>query len=56
MESEEDIVFIQIGCGYRMGQGQGSKGTGMLGSGEKKGKERGKVLTYIQVSTNREGK
>ena len=39
--SEEDIVFIWIGCDYRMGQGQGSKGTGTLGTGEGKRKRKG---------------
>lgn len=39
MGSGEDIVFIQIGCDYRMGQGQTSKGTGTLGTGESNEKE-----------------
>lgn len=56
MGSEEDIACIQIGCDYRMGQGWGSKDTGMVGMCEREGKERGKVLTYIQVSTSRERK
>lgn len=40
--SEEDV-----GCDYRMRQRQASKGTGILG--ERKGKERGKMLTYIYI-------
>lgn len=49
--SEEDI-----GCDYRMGQRQASRGTGILGTGKRKEKERGRVLTYIQISASRKGK
>lgn len=36
MGSEEDIIFIQIGCDCRMGRRQESKGTGALGTEERK--------------------
>lgn len=36
-----------IGCDYRIGQRQGSKVTGIFGTGGRKKKEKGKVLTYI---------
>lgn len=39
-----------------MGQRQESKGTEIFGTGERKGKERGEVLTYIQVSASRKVK